>query len=268
MSSFQLTPHQIQFMDTFGYLHLPGLLNDRIEEIDEAFEELLRLHGSDNHDGQSRFYMVPFLNHSEYLCTLLDDERIDGIATELLGESYQFWCSDGNYYAGNTGWHSDTAWPEPIRYYKMAIYLDPVTRDTGALRVIPGSHRFGEGYAETLHELLMDAGKGPVLGLQGDEIPAVALETTPGDLVLFNHSTKHSSWGGSSKRRMFTLCYTAEHSGESLGHFRDFVTECGFTRKDVFGVPDGPLLTTASPQRLRHLQQLVNNVPEADPRSN
>ena len=51
MSSFQLTPHQIQFMDTFGYLHLPGLLNDRIEEIDEAFEELLRLHGSDNHDG-------------------------------------------------------------------------------------------------------------------------------------------------------------------------------------------------------------------------
>jgi len=33
-------------------------------------------------------------------------------------------------------------------------------------------------------------------------------------------------------------------------------------------VPDGPLLTTASPQRLRHLQQLVNNVPEAEPKSN
>ena len=107
MSRFQLTPHQIEFMDTFGYLCLPGLIRDKIEEIDQAFEGLLRSNGSDKHDGKQRFYMVPFLNHSEYLCTLLDDERIHGLAAGLLGESYQYWNSDGNYYAGDTRWHSD-----------------------------------------------------------------------------------------------------------------------------------------------------------------
>ncbi len=57
----------------------------------------------------------------------------------------------------------------------MGVYLDPLTADTGALRIIPGSHRY--------------------------------------------------------------------------------------TTRDVFGVPDGPLLTTASPERLRHLAQLLEHVP-------
>ena len=152
-------------MDTFGYLSLPGLLKDKIEEIDEAFETLLLGRGSENHDGQERFCVCPCINHSEYLCTLLDDERITGLAAGLLGESYQYWNSDGNYYSGDTPWHSDTAWPEPIRFYKMAIYLDRMTRDSGALRVIPGSHRHGEGFADHLQDLLKSR-DGPWLGLR------------------------------------------------------------------------------------------------------
>ena len=262
MSRFQLTPHQIEFMDTFGYLCLPGLLRDKIGEVDQAFEALLHSNGSDKHDGKERFCMVPCINHSAYLCTLLDDERIHGLAAGLLGESYQYWNSDGNYYAGDTRWHSDTAWPEPIRFYKMAIYLDRMTRDSGALRVIPGSHRFGDGFADTLQEKLSSK-NGPWLGLKGDDIPAVALETHPGDLVVFNHSTKHSAWGGSSKRRMFTLVFTGEHSDESLSHFQKVIEQHGYTRREVFGVPDGPMLTTAPPERLRHLKQLLENVPDA-----
>ena len=37
MPGFKLTKHQLDFMDTFGYLHLPGLLNDRIDRVTEAF---------------------------------------------------------------------------------------------------------------------------------------------------------------------------------------------------------------------------------------
>ena len=255
MSSFQLTPHQIQFMDTFGYLHLPGLLNDRIEEIDEAFEELLRLHGSDNHDGQSRFYMVPFLNHSEYLCTLLDDERIDGIAAELLGESYQFWCSDGNYYAGNTGWHSDTAWPEPIRYYKMAFYLEPLTRDSGAVRVIPGSHKYGDEYAEALQQQVRKTEQS--WSIHGHEVPAVAVETEPGDVVVFNQGTKHSSWGGGQWRRMFTLNCTCRYSREQLPLMRAEISK--FSRFWVDSVYGEAMLKSAGPGRMRHLEQVLAN---------
>ncbi|MBM3263929.1 MAG: hypothetical protein FJY97_10960, partial [candidate division Zixibacteria bacterium] len=122
--SFSLTPAQLAFMDTFGYLAFPGLLKNRIAAIDAAFEELLVSRGGRSHDGHKRFVIAPFINHHPYLCTLLDDERVAGIAESLLGEEFQYWNSDGNYYVGDTPWHSDIAWPEPIRFYKMAIYLD------------------------------------------------------------------------------------------------------------------------------------------------
>ena len=159
MSSFQLTEQQLTFIQTFGYLHLPALLKDKIDRIDEAFEELMTSRGGKNHDGKQRFYVAPFFNHSEYLSSLLDDERIDSIATSLMGEDYQYWNSDGLYFAGDTDWHSDMpTWPErPLGHcsYKMAIYLDPLTAETGALRVVPGSHRCGEGFADALDGLFI-----------------------------------------------------------------------------------------------------------------
>jgi len=259
---FQLDSHQLDFVDTFGYLSFPGLLCDKIDEIKQAFDRLLKRNGGDEHDGLERLFMAPFINHDRYLCTLLDDPRLHGIATGLLGEQYQYWNSDGNYYVGDTRWHSDTVWPEPIRFYKMAIYLDPMTKDTGALRVIPGSHRFGEGYAETVHAHL--TGKQTCWGgIHGRDLPAVAIETEPGDLVVFNHSTKHSAWGGGTKRRMFTIVYTGHHTkGRSRTAFRKIIQQHGYTTREVFGKKNGPLLNTATPERLIHLQNLIKNIPK------
>ena len=260
---FQLESHHLDFMDTFGYLSFPGLLNEKICEIDQAFDALLKKHGGDDHEGVERLAIVPFINHDPYLCTLLDDPRIHGIAAGFLGERYQYWNSDGNYYVGDTRWHSDTQWPEPIRFYKMAIYLDPMTKETGALRVIPGSHRFGEGYAETVHAHLTGK-KGCWGGLHGSDVPAVAVETRPGDLVVVNHSTKHSAWSGGQKRRMFTLVYTGHHTdGPSLDAFREIIRQHGYTTREVFGNKDGPLLSTATPERLLHLQNLISHIPKA-----
>jgi ectoine hydroxylase-related dioxygenase (phytanoyl-CoA dioxygenase family) len=36
-------------------------------------------------------------------------------------------------------------------FYKMALYLAPVTATSGAVRVIPGSQRYGDRFAENLH---------------------------------------------------------------------------------------------------------------------
>lgn len=256
---FRLSPGQLAFVETFGYLSFPGLLKDRIQAIEQAFEEIMAVKGGPDHQGLQRLSVAPFLNHHPYLCSLLDDERIAGIAESLMGPDYQYWNSDGNYYVGDTPWHSDTAWPEPIRFYKVGIYLDPLRAGTGALRVIPGSHRFGEGFAESVHAQL--ATKESWGGLKGSEVPALALETQPGDLVMFNHSTKHSAWGGSQKRRMFTIVFTPKHTGAGIDHFKEVVRGHRYTAREVFGVPDGPLLTTASPERLRHLAQLLEHVP-------
>ena len=273
MSDFQLTEQQLAFIETFGYLHLPGLLTDRIDHIEAAFESLIQNRGGKDHDGKRRLSVAPFLNHSEYLCSLLDDDRIDGVATGLLGEDYQYNGSDGNYYVGDTDWHSDTrSWPKRPLFYKLAIYLDPVTRDTGALRVIPGSHRCGEGYADVLDRRLINhksrtryEGRGyykATLGADGRHIPAVALESQPGDVVIFNQAIKHSAWGGGDRRRMFTINYSHRHSGEDLDHFLGYVRQHGYTKADVFGDPAGQLLTKATPNRLRHLEQLLDHIPD------
>ena len=98
----QLTPQQIHFFHTFGYLGLSQLLSDRSEEITAAFEEIWAQNGG-GHNGQARSCIVPFIDQHETLCSLLDDPRILGIAEPLLGANFNYMGSDGNYYVGDTG---------------------------------------------------------------------------------------------------------------------------------------------------------------------
>ena len=58
-------------------------------------------------------------------------------------------------------------------HIKIAFYLDVLTGDTGSLRVIPGSHLLDDVFAATVTEM--------VGGMDGPSVPAVALETVPGD---------------------------------------------------------------------------------------
>ena len=77
--------------------------------------------------------------------------------------------------------------------------------------MIPGSHRVGDEYAEFIHGGLQAEGNPGSLeqwGVDGASVPAMALETMPGDVVAFNQATKHSAWGGGERRRMFTINYT------------------------------------------------------------
>ena len=144
----RLNQQQLNFFDTFGYLALPGLMADCIDEIIDDFEQVWAERGG-GHDGQRRSCIVPFIDQHERLCALLDDPRIEGLLASLLGDDFNYSGSDGNYYAGDTQWHSDD-YQKEVRHVKIAFYLDHLTRDSGCLRVIPGSHRRGDQYAETL----------------------------------------------------------------------------------------------------------------------
>ena len=199
VDEFKLSPQQHSFFDNFGFLAFPGLLADRIEEITEAFEELWSARGGGHHgqphDHEHRSCIVPFIDSSAILSSLLDDPQILGITTSLLGDDFNYMGSDGNLYTGDTGWHSDGRHEETL-HIKIAFYLDPVTRDTGCLRVIPGSHRLGDTYADSLQEQVRNSAESWDIG--GPDVPAMALETQPGDIVCFNHNTKHAAFGGST----------------------------------------------------------------------
>ncbi len=261
----RLTTQQLTYIDTFGFMLFPGLLSDRIDRITEEFETVFDRRGGGHdgkrHDGSARSCIVPFVDQSEYLSSLLDDPRVDGILASLLGEDYNYIGSDGNFYVGDTGWHSDTDWTgvqrgkPPRVFYKMALYLDPVTRDSGALRVIPGSHRYGDVFAEDLERSLRKAPD--LLGVTGAEVPAIALESRPGDVVIFNQNLKHSSWGGGKRRRMFTLNATARYAEADLSSLRSEIS--AFARFWVDSVYAEPMLRHAPSSRMVHLRQALEN---------
>ena len=264
MNKLQLTPQQLAFMDTFGYLVLPGLLSDKIERIIAEFESVFTAHGGGHngkpHDGTARSCILPFVDQTDYLASLIDDPRIDGIFTSLLGADYNYLGSDGNFYVGDTNWHSDTDWSGKMRgkppriFYKLALYLDPVTATSGALRVIPGSQQYGDAFAEALQATLRTSPE--KLGIAGHQVPAVALESKPGDVVVFNQNTKHSAWGGSNRRRMFTINCTARYTESEMPLLRNEVA--AFARFWVDSVYGEAMLRTATPQRLVHLQQAID----------
>ncbi|MGH7145951.1 MAG: phytanoyl-CoA dioxygenase family protein [Planctomycetota bacterium] len=251
-----LTPEQKRFFNTFGFLAFPGLLKDRVEAILEAFEETWRMNGG-GHAGKPHDYKqrsCTGMYQTEYMATLLDDTRLVGIATDLIGADYNFMGGDGNYYVGDTGWHSD-GWHANVTHIKIAFYLDPLTRDTGCLRVIPGSHKIKDEFAGELQQDLGSSQK--TYGMAGRDVPAIALETVPGDVLVFNHNTKHAAFGGGNKRRMFTMNLCQRYPEEHLPELRKYVE--GAARFWATEPYHPSVLKDAPASRMVHLEQLLGN---------
>ncbi len=248
-----LSEQQINFFNTFGFLKLAGALRPQIEEITVEFDAVFPQVGT-QHDGQKRTCIVPFVDQREKLAALLDHPAIEGAAASILGADFNYIGGDGNYYTGDTGWHRDGL-HKVGRYIKVAFYLDPVRRETGALRVIPTSHQ-----AECLpYSAVGQAHQAERLwGIPQSEVPAVALDSDPGDVLMFDHNLLHAAFGGSNQRGMFTLNLSkhaaSEAEVESLKTYLSGMARFWVDRTH------GPIMRdTASPARQVHLQQVVEN---------
>ncbi len=83
------------------------------------------------------------------------------------------------------------------------------------------------------------------------------LETNPGDLLLFNHNTKHAAFGGGTARRMFTINLSQRYRDEDLPELRQYVSN--FARFWVDEAYGETMVRTADAARLRHLEQIMAN---------
>jgi hypothetical protein len=248
-----ITAQQKHFFETFGYLVLPGLVKAEIGWIGEEFEAVFRDRGI-VHDGSQRSVVVPFIDQRERLCTLLDQPAIVDLITGLIGEDFNYLGGDGNFYTGDTRWHSD-GFHMVGKYLKVAFYLDPVTSSTGCLRVIPGSHRTDLRDSWDARQA-RDATT--LWGIEQNQVPAIALASQPGDVVAFNHNLMHAAFGGSQRRRMFTInaCAHCETPAE-IQELENFIA--GKARFWVDQSHSDLMRNTASPQRMRFLKQVMEH---------
>ena len=254
-----LTEPQKNFFDTFGYLFFPGLLADIIGEITDAFEAVWEEHGGGLNDdpkyGHAGSGILPFIDQHERLCALLDDPRIHGLFCSLLGDDFNYMGSYGNYHGGDSHWHSD-AFKDVVRTVKIMLYFDPLTRDTGALRFIPGSHMIGDRFTTVLQD--NSAGKiEEFLGIAAAEVPAVALETIPGDVLVFDLNTKHGAFGATAWRRMLTINASERYPCDQTEALREWIS--AFAEYSVDSIYGDKMLATADTERMRHLEQALAN---------
>ena len=250
-----LTPQQCAFFDSFGYIYFPGLLTEEIDWITEE-HRLVFEKKSVTHDGTKRSMIVPFSDQSEQLCTLLDHPKVLEVLKSLLGDDFNYAGGDGNYYSGDTSWHPDGQHQVGL-YAKFHLYLDPLTRDTGCIRVIPGSHLFGE-WRDRLERVRRSKES---VDIDGRDFPCVAVETTPGDVVVFNHNIYHASFGGGPRRRHFCLNVTSRAKAEvEIKELDNYLRPAGPSHQWPGKYPPGAqdiMRKTASPERMRHLEQVI-----------
>jgi len=161
-----------------------------------------------------------FIERDAYLTTLLDDNRISGNIRDVFGEKFIWIGSDGSRYVGDSGWHPDGSSFDYLRV-KILIYLDNLTQKTGCLRVIPGSHL--EDFHSKLIPLLQreniqitpygvraplrNKNKSLIFGVSAKDIPAWAIETSPGDIIFIDQNIWHSSYGGGIGRALVSMTF-------------------------------------------------------------
>ncbi len=217
----KLTPQQIAYFDSFGYLRLPGLFADDIGEIGEVFDRVVDDHGgtAPGRSGHRRVMVPFFVDLDERLKEVLSDPRLVAIGTSLLGPTCEYVQSDGSQYYKETSWHTDTnSATASERRIKVQFYLDPLDAATGALRVIPGSHHaggeFGRRLRGALQGCLQDSER-PLesLGVRGTEVPCHVLETEPGDVLVWDYHLFHASLGNTDRRRAFGINFRAAAPG-------------------------------------------------------
>lgn len=213
-----LSNEQLAFFETFGFLFVQQAFVPReVSAISREFDAILeRERGGAPFAGTKRQVLYGFYEKSPFLMDLLEDDRIYEAAGQLLGPRFSWLVSEGNLFVGDTRWHPDGT-RLGFTPLKVTMYLDPLTVDTGCLRVIPGSHRL------PFHEELKPA---PTrdrptsydqFGVGATEVPSVPLETQPGDLIFLNMNLWHAAFGGRAGRRQLSVVFTPEpHTQEHV----------------------------------------------------
>jgi hypothetical protein len=143
-----------------------------LDEVQRSIELGVRAATARNTGGVgSQFRYVPMMcERTPVSLALLD--ALAPTAARLVGRPILPLRAKGTRYYGSTSWHRDSELD--LASVGFLAYLEPLAADTGALRVLPGSHR--APYVEV-----------------GAAATGGAIATEPGDLIVFDEHLAHCS---------------------------------------------------------------------------
>ena len=228
--------HQIDAFRQDGLLHLPGLVKEHaLDPLREAIDDLLADIAEQpvvnnvtawaataetagevvlsDRDGPAtgRFLVRPN--------TWFEDPRIRDIAfnsvlpevaAALMGADRLSFLGDqlflkepGSIY--RTAFHQDSGYFHCVgdQCCSFWVSLDHVTRDSGVMGYVPGSHKWGREFSANAF-----AHRAPLPGADGDTLPSIEedeaaygvryVETAPGDVIVHHYKTIHGATGNVS----------------------------------------------------------------------
>ena len=179
----------IAHFNRFGYAVLrrafdPAPLSD---EIDRSFREGSRApFAVDVAGGEISGRYLPMMCERTPVSLALLDQFADA-AAELLGRPVLPVRAKGVLYHGDTNWHTDSV--HDVTSVGFVCYLESLRPDNGALRVLPTSHRHSLGSSVEARSATFAT------------LPGLAIETEPGDAIVFDEHLCHASTGGSNRRQ-------------------------------------------------------------------
>ena len=203
-----LTHQQILHFRTFGYVTLRGLLSRGEasalrDEVDGALTDAFGPPAAEATDlgGISGDYLPLASERAPFSLSLIaDDQRTFGTSAELLGRPTVPSIGIASRFRMDSTWH--TSQGPDVGGVTFWVDLEPRTAETGALRLIPGSHL--PEFERRLWEYC--AAEPAVSGFESWEWPHVVVETSPGDVVAVDEHLRQCARGG-TPRLSWTIAY-------------------------------------------------------------
>ena len=250
-----LTEQQKHEFETFGFLLLKDLIpSDEMQFYVNAFDETMTKanRGVPWQRAPQSHSVMPFYRHNPAVYhRLLDNERISEVVEDLLGEDFLFWVAEGHHRWGGTGWHHDSVAPGGLTHLKVVFFLEPVRADTGCLSMLPGTH------FPLLRERMERWYGGPGVGDHAAWPAAIALESDPGDAVIFNIGAYHAALGEEQDRRSLNISYI---QNPRTPEQEEYLTS-NYDYDNPMYTPE--LFEDATPKRMRMLSFLKEAVYDA-----
>ncbi|MGA0608361.1 phytanoyl-CoA dioxygenase family protein [Phenylobacterium sp. VNQ135] len=250
-----VTDAEVATFECDGVVCLRGLVEPEwIERLRDAVEQVMASPGSEARDiteDGGRFFTDIYMHRTNPTIRAFLTQSGIGAAAGRLLSSHRARLYNDHLLVKEPGTDAPTPWHQDLPYFRCDgrqlasfwIGLDPVTRDSGAMSFVRGSHRWGKMFQPVSFAsgdaLDADEFDGPLPQIEGrEDLDFVCYEMEPGDATFHHVLTLHGAQGNATlDRRRRGL--SVRLAGDDAVWLRRRFSPSGIEA----GLPDGAPLT-------------------------